>query len=120
MTEAPKVILAIPDASWSDGCGFWDIHDDRFHAPAESLPVTRYVRADIADEMTEWQPIETAPKDGTPVLLYIENEDIGGYQCTARWDVNKVFWEGIESECEIISLDLPTHWRPLREPPKVA
>lgn len=36
--------------------------------------------------MSEWRPIKTAPRDGTPVLLgySIESNDVHGY---APWDV---------------------------------
>ena len=64
--------------------------------------------------MTEWQPIETAPKDGTRVLA---------------WEYpyyTVVFWDDDEEEpytpCWKISYggDImdPTHWMPLPEPPK--
>lgn len=59
--------------------------------------------------MTEWQPIETAPKDGTPILVC----DKGPYAYVAEWfqhsrtwiGADKMYWE-------------PTHWMPLPEPPK--
>ena len=74
--------------------------------------------------MTDWQPIETAPKDGRNVLSPNYGRDVllfvpDGY-CT------KVFvgffdymdgWLTPEGgEIKIIS-GFPTHWMPLPEPP---
>ena len=77
-----------------------------------------YVGADAAAALEAyrkegWQPIETAPKDGTPILLGAEpNEDgpfsiiLGcwykdGWYC---WTPEKHIW--------------PTHWMPLPQSPK--
>jgi hypothetical protein len=61
-----------------------------------------------------WQPIETAPKDGRPLLVY-DGQDI----TTAKWELDFDWWEicvpsdgYVDSNC--IS---PTHWMPLPEPP---
>ncbi len=64
--------------------------------------------------MTEWQPIETAPKDGTRVLLWrraIRDQPTpimaDGFWCETCW-----VWPYILSE--------PTHWQPLPAPPERA
>lgn len=55
----------------------------------------------------EWQLIEMAPKDGTPVLVYDE-----GAICIAS------FSEDDEAWIEVCVLDPgPTHWMPLPDPP---
>jgi len=58
-----------------------------------------------------WQPIETAPKDFTYVLLWD-----GDWHWMGIWDENGNRWEidGHEYEENLI----PTHWMPLPEPPK--
>ena len=59
----------------------------------------------------EWQPIETAPKDGTPVLAWLVNPSGDEYITVIKanrsggWDWRSIYFE-------------PTHWMPLPEPPK--
>lgn len=67
--------------------------------------------------MFEWQPIETAPKDGTVILGYSSSiEWIVVYAKKWRWQYGKP--DTIEwtiSPGEMIS-DI-THWQPLPKPP---
>lgn len=83
--------------------------------------------------MSEWQPIETAPKDGTPFLAYVRGEHV-----VAAWKEVWVAgnWElvGIQSppmsnndirtvtalEGKFggkVQIPGPTHWMPLPAPP---
>jgi hypothetical protein len=75
--------------------------------------------------MSEWQPIETAPKDGTEILAW-EDEYIP-YVCTywrggvtslghnlmESWQLVNIFGS-IENNRDIE----PTHWMELPKPPK--
>lgn len=64
--------------------------------------------------MSGWLSIESAPKDGTFLLLYGPHSRRGGnYQLTARWDGQ--YWESADDGYNIY-LD-PTHWMPLPDPP---
>lgn len=59
----------------------------------------------------QWQPIETAPKDGTPVLAWDE-----GAVCIVTW----VSGDSIDPDgwYDVRRLDpAPTHWQPLPAPP---
>ena len=70
-----------------------------------------------------WQPIETAPRDGTWVLLsggeceFNEESDNKGRAVTARWTTEFSRWlfayydSGVYGEYEN-----PTHWQPLLSP----
>ena len=68
--------------------------------------------------MTDWQPIETAPKD-TPILIYAtETWRIRYFICVAK--LGKYGWEAVGAsgyECEN-DFEHPTHWMSLPEPPK--
>ena len=72
--------------------------------------------------MSEWQPIETAPKDGEEVLLWL-----GAPWCR----VEKALWfnpwkawvteapgDGADTERYGIGSLVPTHWMPLPQPPE--
>ncbi len=91
--------------------------------------------------MSEWQPIETAPKDGTEILAY--REDAGVFlvrwTCCAElfseqeidamcreyprrddeWLFDKAWMFADFVRGDRLDGDLvPTHWMPLPEPPK--
>ena len=67
--------------------------------------------------MTDWKPIETAPRDGTQILV----EDLS-VACIVAW------WSSMHSAFVWIHPDLcqsegtaylnPTHWMPLPPPPE--
>lgn len=72
-----------------------------------------------------WQPIETAPKDGTAILLCDEESGKWDNQqwssCVVGWwdTDDEPEWRdngdmGCNGQCEYE----PTHWMPLPEPPK--
>lgn len=71
--------------------------------------------------MSEWQPIETAPKDGSPILIW---QPGGVTQYTwytdcwiCRWEDRYQCWT--EAGGELYSeARSPTHWMPLPDPPK--
>ena len=76
-----------------------------------------------------WQPIDTAPKDGTAILV------AGGLDCEHMYARNaaqsllskspcRVMWDGHQWMIAICEagynnpcVDSPTHWMPLPEPP---
>jgi hypothetical protein len=75
----------------------------------------------------EWQPIESAPKDGTAILAYIPfawaNEEPAALQDVVEWHGpagSNGFWfsrtapnyhQACDKRCQ------PTHWMPLPAPP---
>ena len=80
--------------------------------------------------MTEWQPIETAPRDGTAILLFIPD----GYTLCGLTDGVVIgHWSAADLPADAPEHDdnwyqlnqdggfpcdiLPTHWMPLPEPP---
>ena len=71
----------------------------------------------------EWQPIETAPKDGTTILVANGNE--GGYDTepfqigSASWDKSYSGFHWLSNACcDGVSYYVPTHWMPLPEAPE--
>ena len=62
--------------------------------------------------MSEWQPIETAPKDCTEVLLFVT--DLGPRP--AYWDDDE--WLSPVDGTSTYANDEITHWMPYPEPPK--
>ena len=62
--------------------------------------------------MPKWKSIETAPKDGTPILGYQRGWFING------GEINITTWNPIWGTWQIPSSDWrPTHWMPLPDPP---
>lgn len=58
--------------------------------------------------MSEWQPIETAPKDGTELLCYVRNKSHGDIYDIAEWWNGGWWWDWCDD---------PTHWMPLPPAP---
>jgi hypothetical protein len=68
----------------------------------------------------EWQPIETAPKDGTPVLIHVPTGQRPVYE--AEWHrpwesapEDKCWWQ---TRSGMVLPEHATHWMPLPEPPR--
>ncbi len=62
----------------------------------------------------EWQPIDTAPKDGTKVILWSKRNTGQDCYVISYWHTpanpsKPGMWVGLRN---------PTHWRPLPAPPK--
>jgi hypothetical protein len=57
----------------------------------------------------EWQPIETAPRDGTPVDLWHRH----GFRMTEIWwDAEDECWSSVNDDSDF------SHWIAIPEPPK--
>lgn len=78
----------------------------------------------------EWQTIETAPKDGTEVLLFghwageingiiadRKQADIGSWQ-GGKSDYVGNFWWRLSTGDAYACWMVPSHWMPLPPPPK--
>jgi hypothetical protein len=68
--------------------------------------------------MSNWQPIETAPKDGTDILIWN-----GSWMVTVRWapPYQYGYWDlvecGTHASDGFLTYD-PTHWMPLPSKPQ--
>ena len=63
----------------------------------------------------KWQPIETAPRDGTPFLVWLPKKSLGSHVHAATFHPN-VKCVGHQFAFDLESQ--PTHWMPLPEPPQ--
>jgi hypothetical protein len=84
--------------------------------------------------MSEWQPIETAPKDGTPIFItapyWLEDGKFrGALPIAVRWTTNAesgANWEGggwwtlPDLSAVVSNAGRCTHWMPLPFPPTSA
>lgn len=63
--------------------------------------------------MSEWRPIETAPKDGTHILA--------AWQCLNKtWDMDVVLHsDGVWCTYYLDATHEPSHWMPLPDPPQL-
>ena len=62
--------------------------------------------------MSEWQPIETAPKNETLLILAVE-------WLPGDWRIKMGGWRLDKSEWNVFGASwIPTHWMPAPEPPK--
>lgn len=78
--------------------------------------------------MSNWQPIETAPKDGTRVLLWCAAERVAHI---AKWYTERIErWERVDNDTQVRRVEDTgfwsyegdrgwnwTHWQPLPDPP---
>jgi len=64
----------------------------------------------------EWQPIETAPKDGTYVLVTDGKEVYRSYYEDIYPEDNRPQWFD-NSYYSFDPGEIPTHWMPLPKPP---
>lgn len=73
--------------------------------------------------MNEWQLIETAPKDGTRLLLCSASYTSDWYEMRVCWwgenfmgRMDWIYCDDVYNDAEQ-TLDNVTHWMPLPEPP---
>ena len=107
--NAPQHVrdAVMADAAWAA---------DKF-AILSAYAAGRLVPVERVSEMREraaWRPIETAPRDGTPILVAIAGDEfrpmlVQSPRAKSRWHV-------VGSESRVLTKE-PTHWRPLPAPP---
>jgi alkylation response protein AidB-like acyl-CoA dehydrogenase len=70
----------------------------------------------------EWQPIETAPRDGTSILVAKAGKWVREASWWDAWYANTSDqgWMPANIDEEYGSYIEPTHWMPLPEPPETA
>lgn len=63
-----------------------------------------------------WRPIDSAPKDGTPILCFTPDQSEFGFIDTSKIEI--LWWASDEwqNDCDDVFFQ-PTHWMPLPNPP---
>jgi hypothetical protein len=72
-------------------------------------PLLSTLKAERERAAQAWRPIETAPNDGTEVLLCLDN----GLRIVGQWRDSIGWHDGFE----LAPLRKSTHWQPLPSPP---
>jgi hypothetical protein len=96
---------------FSHGCTSWSKEDDGETIEWEEwkLPLNQVIN-NVVDSIEEWQPIDTAPRDGTVILVAFEDKLVW-----ESWHTGNVF---VHNRIGDIAYCDPTHWRQLPKPPK--
>lgn len=107
--------LAISCYTLDPDCETWDDTSDAYKKEITELAthfLTLYTVTPI-DPAKGWQPIETAPKDGSHVLLYRPEIQFIGYYGgdNSGWRINAPLLPSM--------FPIPTHWMPVPKPPEV-
>ncbi len=80
----------------------------------------------VLDQWPHWRPIATAPKNGTPILAWVDMGGIGagpvvvawgGWPQPSRWRTIFGEWTLYASEDPLDDDPQPTHWLPLPPAP---
>lgn len=85
--------------------------------------LTGYILRDLVEAgffFLQWRPIETAPRNGTPILAYEPHREPCVEHAASDETVAVVHWSGrvwADPLYDMTGLDNPTHWMPLPEPP---
>ncbi len=72
------------------------------------------------EEIRQWRPIDTAPKDNKPYLFYRNGDIRTAFRKGNNWGSRGIGWqyEFDENVKNGFTENLPTHWQSLPEPPK--
>lgn len=118
MTDIKKIAaemrLAAPKES-ADRLAYEGAREDlldwkRRALKAEAALAAAQARIAELEASQQWQPIETAPKNGTRILTYSPKDN----EYCWKIEINKwkhSAWQASPSMCQ------PTHWMPLPAPP---
>ncbi|RLK56255.1 uncharacterized protein DUF551 [Stenotrophomonas rhizophila] len=91
-----------------------DIRDEAFEYGSMMTVINLHavMRALRAALKLRWQPIETAPRDGTRLLLFGDGDMVAAY-----FNVGYATWDDGDHHDDIQGL---THWQPLPAAPEIS
>lgn len=115
MSDIKQPPLPIPDGVGRHG-------DDLFYTYQMKAYARQCVLADRAARADAWQPIATAPKDGTRVLIWGPNSDTvvcywNEWAHEPKWQPAAVEASGAQGYPDVTIRGEPTHWMPLPAAP---
>ena len=95
------------------------------HAHYSREDYREFARAAIEAMPTPWQPISTAPRDGTPILIWVcgrFHEAVWEGEYGDNWERSEIdgAWQIRWAELNSYGVtpdEPPTHWAPRPEPP---
>jgi hypothetical protein len=104
MTTIPEDIMQKAEEAYTAS-----LHDSMAGKP----DYLKHIAFAVQEARDGWEPIETAPKDGTDILvaLHLWNDP------TKPHTFEVVAWDGEEWASDSYPVYPPTHWRPLPKPP---
>lgn len=114
-----KIARALYTMEWKEGAPDTLESDSYWHRAADAVLKIPEIEAGLglylASIEMQWQPIETALKDGTPVIVFCpDNHPEEQVMCGQWYSYAGGFW-GIHIDDQRIE---PTHWMPLPAPPE--
>lgn len=81
------------------------------------VPISTHANAAQREIVMDWQPLETAPKDGTPILIWrgasLSHNKMITPIVVARWQ--RHYFQPVGTSTSAYGA---THWMPLPEPPQ--
>ena len=89
----------------------------RFYEREAIVKIARAIEAACQQSLQdqEWQPIETAPKDGTVFDVYTKYGRVTN--CVACKQFGRIYSYNQESDNYDRKVNFATHWMPLPQPP---
>ena len=124
--EADAILLSISDPAWNRD------QIERHHALCNAA-VEQYIiklqklQMETAPQPEQsWQPIKTAPKDGSAILLYFPHKDIvirgcWEWQGEGDWETCTPDWQDWCTDDDVVIQEDPSYepslWMPLPKPP---
>jgi hypothetical protein len=118
MNLDPEALALAHHAYDKTDCGLTDGDD-----PLEAAVIEYLSSAFAVEVAARWHPIETAPRDGTEMLIFLgppwsRVEKARYYEPWNNWQVGIVPSDPVREEHYGIGFAIPTHWMPLPEPPE--
>lgn len=113
--ELADVVICADLAAMAAGVDLYEAVSAKFDATSMSNGLSTRLRAALtaASERDGWRPIDTAPKDGTSILLGHRHAAFDGY-----WSDEAGGWvNGQTNRYDELLTYEPTHWQPLPTPP---